>query len=369
MSGLTMLTPYNLPGYLAGRGLLGRGSWTRHSCRVTEVRSRNRSWIVEFEDGRGFFCKQAATAREVDTLATEACVYQILTASLPSAAPDFLDFDPVDGILTVTAVGNARSLAVHFSRVTCLSLRLTRSIRASLAKLHSVLPADYPSAAHDLSSEPPWVLGVHRISAVDYPNYSAGSLQILAMIQQQGQACEALDKMRAGWHASELIHGDLKWENLIFVPRGRAGQSKVFIVDWEFACFGLRQWDLGCLIAEYFMWWAGSLHRIQKNQGDYTDVPASFAIESMTTSARELLDLDSHGAVTFEDLELLFSLAGARLIQRIVEQSQHQARITKHMLAALQLACNLLTHPSGAADLLLSTSHEIARRAANPGQS
>ena len=361
MSELRMLTAQSLPGYLASRALLTGSSWTSHRCSITELQSRNRNWMVQVEGNDGYFCKQATSGREAQTLVTEALAYKILNDRVPDIAPRFWDFDPSRSVLTVDAVKGARSLSLHFLQTGRLSLRLTSYVRRCLTQLHAItLETVDPLLARRLGSEPPWVLGVHRVSAADYSNFSACTLQVLAMIQRQPAVCEALDMLHGRWRASELIHGDLKWENLVVSRRDRTGGKRIFMVDWEFARFGLRTWDLGSLISEYYLWWAGSISDVQDDPGGYLNLTASFPLEVMTASARQLLELDRCRDTGRVDLEEVFSLAGARLIQRIVEQAQHRARVTKHMLASLQLACNLLAHPYGAADLLLSTAHEMS---------
>jgi aminoglycoside phosphotransferase (APT) family kinase protein len=59
---------------------------------------------------------------------------------------------------------------------------------------------------------------------------------------------DAFGRAASRWRPSGLIHGDLRWSNVLAASDGR--DSRVWLVDWELACLGDPAWDVGSVIGD-----------------------------------------------------------------------------------------------------------------------
>ena len=66
-----------------------------------------------------------------------------------------------------------------------------------------------------------------------------------------------LDALGAEWRFDSLIHGDMKWDNVLVYPAGDGLDFR--IADWEMADFGDAAWDVGAVLQSFFSTWIMSM--------------------------------------------------------------------------------------------------------------
>ena len=76
-------------------------------------------------------------------------------------------------------------------------------------------------------------------------------MEIIALLQTDRELGAALDRIADEWWPGALIHGDVRFENVLAIGSQPGFDANVCLVDWETATFGDPCWDLGCLIAEF----------------------------------------------------------------------------------------------------------------------
>ena len=66
-----------------------------------------------------------------------------------------------------------------------------------------------------------------------------------------------LDAIGAEWRFDSLIHGDMKWDNVLVFPTPAGLDFR--IVDWEMADCGDAGWDVGAVLQSFFSVWIMSM--------------------------------------------------------------------------------------------------------------
>lgn len=319
---------------------------------VTAITSHHLSWLISSPGKRSMFCKAPRDRRDAFMLASEAFVQEVLADHANTIAPPIVRYDPEHQLLTVEGYPLARTLSQHLLKRRRVAASIARSLKSNLARLHRIPTSTTKwDLASMLGSEPHWALACHRPSADDFARASSSSLTVMRLLQENRQVCEALDRARDMWRGSALIHGDIKFDNILRVPVAASGSSpsqRILLVDWEFAQVGPPEWDHACLLAEALSWWSSSIVRPDATAAGKVDSNIAFeGMQLMIATALGDIDADS------ERWRALVGFAGARLLQRVLEQAQALPQMTKHLLLMLQLALNVLLMPSRAVHALV----------------
>ena len=80
---------------------------------------------------------------------------------------------------------------------------------------------------------------------------------ISALLQQHQEFEALLDALGAEWRFDSLIHGDMKWDNVLVFPAPAGLDFR--IVDWEMADCGDAGWDVGAVLQSFFSTWIMSM--------------------------------------------------------------------------------------------------------------
>lgn len=231
---------------LAAAGLVSHSEFARAAVR--DVSRSHGVARVDLRDGRGYIVKSLREQSHSSgrSLVAECFVYRLaswnpdLAALVPKCAyvderrqVVVLDAAPADHVLTGLA------LTAGFPRT-----EFATQLGRTLGRLHvatSELPAvttancgvfglpDTPAAERRLGDDSP--AGTRAIAMICADADIAASLRRMA--QEQRPSC--------------LIHGDVKWDNVIMDPGPPAAIS---LFDWELSGFGDPAWDLGCALAD-----------------------------------------------------------------------------------------------------------------------
>ncbi len=203
----------------------------------------------------------------------------------------------VEGGATVTAlVRDGQLQPSGAARVIGTALGRLRSSDVSHTVVAS-LPTDLPWGLRLLLGDPPRFV-------LEHPAALALHVELL----ERRHLVAALELLAAQWSWTDLVHGDLRWDNCLLDRT----TGEVVLVDWECAARGDPAWDLGCAVAEHFV--QGPLA-----PGAWCDDPgalAESALRELTHPLRVLTDsfLDAAGAASSELVPRAAGYACARLL-------------------------------------------------------
>jgi hypothetical protein len=180
---------------------------------------------------------------------------------------------------------------------------------------------------------------------------------ISSLIQQQREFQTLLDALGADWRCDSLIHGDMKWDNVLVFPAENSGLD-FRIVDWEMADFGDAAWDVGAVLQSFLAVWIQSMPIASGLPPEaYIDMAAQ-PLEAMRPVLRAFWDAYAgtrgFGEVQQKcELERCMRFAAARLVWVTVEQRLYAPRLDPAAAALLQVSLNVLKDPPRAVKELL----------------
>ena len=326
--------------------------------RVEEVPGRNRNFRVRVTPGAGLFLKQAPPEEpDANRLAVEAQLYRIAASRPPSfpagsAMPVLVRWNPSQAILITELLENRPESPPGADEPwSSIPRGLGPALAAALRATHQVLPRPPGNPNLLLAERAPWVLEIGRPAPSHLASLTGAHLELLQVIQRDPAVQRHLDQLAASWAPVSLIHGDIKWANVLTPPGGGA---ELRLVDWETAQWGDPLWDLAGAMHSY-------LADILVDIGIASDRGRNEAATAFAGALPVIQgEIKSLWATYWSDatpdqatIERVVQLTAARLLQSGYEWCQGEDQIPRHAVAASQLSFNLLNRPAeGAATVL-----------------
>lgn len=371
----------NLVFYLAERRLLTLDSVVAGDFMVLEQSSRNRNFKVIRRRSPGYFLKQAPNRNPeyTRTLEREAACYRLAErqargAGLGALLPRFHHYDPARFILVVELLPDAESLWERHLGARGFPLELAELQGRKLGAFHrqsapSAADGSAPAELAAFERRLPWILSIHETHPRYLSQLSLGNSQLLEILQRYPEFPAALDALRRSWSFDSLIHGDIKWENLVLCRRDGASAPELRVIDWEMADFGDACWDAGAVFQAYLSFWifslplGGGMSLAQAAAASPFQMaemrPALAAYWTSYARARKLGPAASRAL-----LERSVTCAAARMIQTAYEGIQQSPQITPQALCQLQMSMNILREPGAAVRDLVGAPAASAAAAA-----
>lgn len=256
----------NLAHYLLGRGGVARGRVMSGDFMVVDVGRRNKNFKVLHQDGSGVFVKQARdeSPNACLTLEREASFYRALVDEpvverLSTLCPRFVAWDPRAHVLVVELLRGGRSWQDLQGGRAELSVEWAAAVGVAVAKLHlagaAALADGAASKLPALPRSAPWVLSFGDWNAAS-PTLSRPHAQLLAQVQATPILLQGLWRLRREWLRTSLIHGDMKWDNVVLFGFDEP-EPAARMVDWELVDLGDPAWDLAGLLQSFVVHWLG----------------------------------------------------------------------------------------------------------------
>jgi hypothetical protein len=177
-----------------------------------------------------------------------------------------------------------------------------------------------------------------------------------AIVQQHPEFQTLLDAVGTEWRCDSLIHGDMKWDNVLVFST--PGGLDFRIVDWEMADLGDADWDVGAILQSFLTVWILSMPIASGLAPEHYVAMAAQPIELMRPvlrafweayAARRCFSAGERAGA----LERSMRFGAARLVWAVFEQRRFAARLDPAALALLQVSLNILKNPAQAVlDLL-----------------
>jgi hypothetical protein len=369
------LDPANVVFYLAERRLLTLDSVVAGDFMVVDQSSRNRNLRVIRQRSPGFFVKQAPN-RNPDftrTIEREAACYRLAgrqarRSGFAPLLPLCHCYDAARFILVLDLLPNAESLWEHHLNARAFPLAVAELQGRKLGAFHrqSALDGSAPAELATFERRLPWILSIHETHPRYLNQMSLGNSQLLQILQQYPEFPAALEAVKRTWAFETLIHGDVKWENLVLFRERDEAAPELRVIDWEMADIGDACWDAGAIFQAYLSFWiftlplGGGVSLAQAAAASPFQMaeirPALAAYWRSYAAARKLPPAASRHL-----LERSITCAAARMIQTAYEGIQQSPQITPQALCQLQMSMNILRDPAAAVrDLVGATAAPAA---------
>jgi hypothetical protein len=354
--------PLNVAYLLAERRLLTFDSIVDGDFMIADQTSRNRNLKIIRRNSPGFFIKQVSvpSPEYTQTLAREAACYGLAKqhpefGAMRALMPEFHYFDPAKHILVIELLKDAESLWEYHQRVRSFPVEIAKLQGETLGSYHAQVRADAAQGqAGVFARQIPWILSLHETNPAYFGSVSRGNAQLIGILQQYPEFESALSGIKAGWNYEALIHGDIKWENMMLCPGDADGEPpRLKIIDWEIADVGDECWDVGAVIQAYLTFWVFSLplgggaavaDAVAAAPLDPESLKPALAAYWEAYAASRGLNADASRPALVRSM----SCAAARMIQTAYESIQTTPQISPYALTKLQMSMNILRNPEAA---------------------
>lgn len=246
------LNQTSLLAYLLGRSWLDGDAVISGDAVVRERRLRHTSFVVEQDGPGGLFVKQLHDPHPeaLSSLVREVAFYRAVVAGrLPGLAPvvpRLVGWDEHERVLALTRFDgdSAQDRAVAGRPLTPDEATRTGD---ALARAHRVSAATAQSMAPEALGDPmPWAFHLARFLETGPRPIPGAGRDLLDVLRNHPLLVDWLAQLTAWWRPGTLIHGDLKWENVLLGRSG--GDVRVCLIDWEMASVGDPVWDVATLL-------------------------------------------------------------------------------------------------------------------------
>jgi Phosphotransferase enzyme family len=344
--------------YLIERNLISARAVVEGGFRVVDVSRLNRVFVVTAERERGFVLKIASNAGDAG-VAREAAVLERLwsvpeSGELALSLPTLVSYDSDERVLILEAEPSARDLRHHHARGR-FSCALARGAGRALALLHSI-PSTALSGVQQRGDPTTW-MRVHEPDLESIHAMSSAAEELTRIIQGSDDLCSALDELVGWWQEDSVIHGDIRWDNLLAV-RGEDPKrwTRLQLIDWELSDAGDPAVDIGAFFAEYLCAWLQSIPIVDPEDPGRLLGDARFPLRRMRPALSAFWDAYSRASGTGElsrTLHRATLFAGSRLLTVALEQAQTLAELRPGVLGLVRLSENILRRPEEASAHLL----------------
>jgi len=333
----------DVPGLLLERRLLDPRDVVHGQLRVVEASRLNSVFIVTAEGRRPLVVKAGAgVAREAAVLERlhEAADGGGLAAFLPTV----LAADRTAGRLVLESAPGARDLRRHHAHGR-FSRALARQAGRALAALHAIPPAalDGMRVGGDHGPE----VRVHDPDLEAVRSMSPAAKELTRFIQGQDDLCAALDRIAASSRADGVIHGDVRWDNLLAIPSaGSRRWTRLALIDWELCEIGDPAADVGAFLGEYLRAWAQSVPVADPLDPGRLLGHAGLPLRRMRPALRAFWEAYARAGWPGDEraplLRRAVDLAAVRLLTAALEEAQARDELRARVLCLVPLSRNLL---------------------------
>ncbi len=358
------LDAQHLVHYLLERGLLETAEVVDGGLLVAESSRRHRSFQVLRPGGGGLFVKQVRQ-RDAETITTfqrEGACYWLAAndeafAPLRKLMPAFVDYDREHLRLVIELLPDAEDLTLLHRRrgdfPSQIGARLGETLGSYQAAMKAEAIDDRYSALFPRAL--PWPLICRQVPTETFSRHGAAAGSIVETIKGDESLFQPLEALKEEWQPSTLMHGDLKWDNLMSHPNGSPETKDLKLIDWELADIGDPLWDAGAVFHAYLVCWLLSLpfDNAQTQAPEQWLSQAGSPVELMRPALGEFWrSYRSARGITINESEetLLRCLrfGAVRLLQTAFELAAANPQALPQGLFLVQACGNILKRPENA---------------------
>jgi hypothetical protein len=349
------LTSQSLASWLIQRGLLDPAAIVRGEFAVEELEFHNRGFRVFRPTGKPLYVKQLREFDRPNVLCLEreaafgAAAAQAESLDLlKSRIPTFLDYDARHHAVTVELLPETENLHESMERIVAIPESVSRGLGQFIGAFGSPECDDLLSKISvDLCpGKPPWILSFHVDQGAGF--LSSGNRQFLNVLQRDEMLTSSLDELRSNWQATSLMHGDLKWNNVLI--RETDSAPDWYVIDWEMVDRGDLRWDLGTMIQCWWYFWILSTppdelttldELLTRRRSAFDETRAS--LDALWTGYLTTAGLSDSEVAAAQ--QVIARFAAARMLQTVYELLRFEETISLSAQVMIEMSRRILQAP------------------------
>lgn len=357
------LTSSSLASWLTQRGLIDPASITAGQFAIQEVEHHNRGFRVYRPADNPLYVKQLREFDRPNILCLEreaafgAAVAACMSAPwLTSRIPTFLDYDARHHAVTVQLLPETENLHLWMERAASIPNSVARGVGELIGRFGSTECDDLLASIGErlCPGKCPWILS--------FPvDQGAGSLspaneQLLGLLQSDDLITASLDELSSNWKPVSLMHGDLKWNNMLVTTDAEA-EPDWYVIDWEMVDRGDPLWDLATMVQCWWYYWVLSTppqyltsldDLLARRRQAFEETRPSFtALWNGFRMATQLSEEDLP-----ETRRVVARFAAARLLQTVYELLHTEDAISVSAAIMVQMSHRILESSESVTDFL-----------------
>ena len=239
--------------YLLDKGFIDAASLVEGDYLATQLMTRNQIFRVHRRGAPSLFVKQLNSFDPNNTYVLQkdaTCLWLIKNhpafAVLSAHVPDYFGFDVEKQVLVTELLPDAHNLIEYVHQQGGqLPAPLSDKLATILASYHFAPDADVLSSrtVQFFPRQTPWAFNLaDAATGLLLSGPAAPPHPVVAAIAASPDFGPALAAVRAEWLLTTLIHGDIKWMNVLVHREDERENLK--LIDWEIADIGDPLWDV-----------------------------------------------------------------------------------------------------------------------------
>ena len=245
------LTLQSLPHYLLSKGFLKSDTIVNGQYIAHQFQTRNIIFTVNTGEGTGLFVKQINNPEQGSLYVLQkdaTCLWMIHNieafSRLRKFVPEYLGYDASNQILLTALLENAQNIETYLNNKNELTESLLTKIIHLFNSFHFKVDDKVlkESSVGFFPKQIPWAMDVKMITSEERQRgLSITSMPnpALQYASSNSYIIQEISSLKDTWNASSLIHGDVKWMNILINP-----DENIYLIDWEIADIGDPVWDV-----------------------------------------------------------------------------------------------------------------------------
>ena len=349
-----IINPINIGHYLMDRGHLTPDQLVIDKFTVHQNGRRNNNYIVNKNQNQALFIKQVRTfeAEKTETLKREATCYWLAQnestlSDWSELMPEYVDFDYVNHLL-ISKYYSALPVEKYLLRTPQLKTQFAENLAKAIAGYHNRQTAQLLKSRFEklFPAETPFVIKLgHNMFASSWRVNETYQKELLELIKSDEDHLKRIQSVADEWKVECLIHGDLKFQNLLIDEN-----ENLRIVDWETCDLGDPCWDIAAVFHSYlFAWMMKELKGSDQSNGHQTEI-LEFELSIVQNQLAAfwtcyVAELSMNRETAEQYLLKSIRFCALKLLHTSFEIT-NQSKKTDHLVASvLQLSLNILKDP------------------------
>ncbi len=351
-----MLSLATLPVYLANRGHLSISDWVGGRCTLSSVPGQHGNFLVYAPSNSGLFLKQARvpTTEIIAAIENEAGMlgdfeHREVWDRFRHCVPRLRDYDRSRHLLVIESIVGQNFYDAYRSLSSAGDAAKMSDLPASvgkwLARFHDA-GRDARGGARDaaLTTKLPVAISLQPPDPNFYAALSPACRQTIDWIRADAAFFQSLQSNQAHWQTDTIIHGDLKWNNVMIASDSEA---EIKFVDWELARWGDPAWDVAGLLQSFI------IHDVEQSDSARANRIANLRSDAIAVWTSYDQHSQSNQDASWSDR--VRRCCAARLVQSVLEREHTSPTLSVSSAQLLAISRRIQLAPQDTVQTILET--------------